>query len=164
MITTIEIVGMILLAIFLGIAVWWFIIAENYRKYLDAYSYSRGAHATKVNQTLNLTCDSDKEICVFRATQICTDPSASNYENSVTDPISSGLSSDTKYGQFDSNTTVDTTNDLGDKCNGATTCAYKFTQAAWPSGMPSCGGETQLIAGYTCIPKDGKCQSYSGST
>jgi len=163
-VSTFEIVGMVLLAILLGVAIWWFVIAENYRKYLSTYSYARGANASKAGETLNLTCDDDKEICVYRATQICTDPDSNNYENPSTDPIASGTSSDDKYGDFSSATTVDLTSDLSGACNGKETCAYKFSPKAWPSGMPSCGGDSQLISAYACVPKGSTCQSYKSSS
>ncbi len=111
-VSTFEVTFMILLAIVLGIAIWWYIIADNFKKYLSGNSYARGANASKAGQTLNLTCDSEKEICVYRAIQVCTDPDASNFENSNTDPFASGMSGNDSYGDYNSSTTVDMTKDL----------------------------------------------------
>lgn len=157
---TFEIIGMVLLAIVLGVAIWWFVIAENYRKYLTTYSYGRGANASKAGQTVHLACDDGKEICVYRATQICTDPDSNNFENPSTDPFAAGTASDDKYGDFSSSTTSDLTNDMSGECNGKETCAYKFMPTRWPSSMPGCAGDTQLISTYACIPKGSTCQSY----
>jgi len=122
---------MVLLAIVLGIVVWWFVIAEKYRKYLGNYSYTRGSNATSSGQTLNLTCDQDKEICVYRAVQICTVPDSNNFESSTLEPIASGLGdNNAAYGDFDPDTTVDLTKDMGRECNGQERCQYKFTQQA----------------------------------
>lgn len=160
-ISTFEVVGMILLAIILGIAIWWYVIADNYRKYLNAGAYSRGANASSAGQTLHLTCDEDKEICVYQATQICTDPDRNNFENSDTDPFASGLTGNNSYGDYDSSTTVDMTISLGTECNGKQNCLYKFDPAQWPVGMPTCNGDTQLISTYVCGAKGSACQNYS---
>ena len=159
-VSTFEIVSMILLAIGLGITIWWFIIAENYRKYLSTYAYARGANASKPGQTLNLTCDDDKEICVYRSTQICTDPDSNNFENKSIDPIAGGKTGNDLYGDFNKSTTVDMTDSLGKECNGKQTCTYKFTPLQWPSGMTPCKGNPQLISTYTCIAKGSICRNY----
>lgn len=161
MITTFEIMGMMLLFIILGFAIWWFLVAQNYRKYLTNYSYTRGANVASKGRSTLLQCDSDKEICVYRAVQICTNPNSSNYENPSTEPMSSGTTGNEKYGQFNKSTTIDMTSDLGGKCDGKEKCAYKFVGKQFPSGM-ICSGKTQLIATYTCIPKNTKCRSYKG--
>lgn len=160
MISTFEIVGMILLVIGMIIAIWWYIVAEKYNNYLKSYSYSRGAHAED-GQTVNLSCDSGKEICVFRATQICTVPDKNNFESSpMGDPIASGKDGTTPYGAFNPNTTVSRTQDMGNSCNGKTTASYVFNSIDFPSGDSwNCPGGTQLISTYTCIPKGTTCQS-----
>lgn len=162
MITTFEVVGMILLFIGLAIAIWWFVVAENFRKYLKTYSYSRGVHATQANQTLNLSCSEGKEICLYKATQICTNPDNNNFEDPTTDPIDSGTSANGMYGQFNPQTTVDLTQDMGSVVNGQRTATFRFTPKEWPDNMASCAGETQLIGTYTCIPTGTSCQSFSG--
>jgi hypothetical protein len=159
MLSTFEIATMILLAIGLMIAIWWYVIAEKYSNYLKTYSYSRGAHAI-AGQTAHLSCDGGKEICVFRATQICTNPDSSNVENPDTDPIASGNDGVTPYGAFNPNTTVSRTKDMGDSCNGKTTASFAFNPVGYSNGGGwNCGGTTQLIATYTCIPKGTTCQS-----
>ena len=152
----------IALVMFLGIGVlismWYFGVAEKYRRYLKRSAYGRGANALKSGDTLNLSCRPGEKICVYRATQICTDPDTKNYENPQTDPIASGLGSDS-YGNYNSSTTVDMTKDLSDKCNGEQTCSYKFASKPYPNGM-KCGGKSQLLSNYTCISGN-NCQSYS---
>jgi len=160
MISTTEIVCMLLLAIFLGIAIWWFVVANNYKKYLDEYSYSRGANVKGSGQIVNLSCDDDKEICVYRATQICSNPTSQNFETSSTDPIDSGLEDSSKmYGQFNPRTTVSRLDDMSQACNGKTTCAFNFQATDFVNGMQCDPVNTQLISTYTCIPKGTTCQS-----
>jgi len=168
MITTTEIVLLVMLTIGLGVAIWWFVVAEKYKSYLRDYSYSRGANVLN-GQTAQLTCGPDKEICVYRATQICTRPGNNNFETSSLEPIASG---DEKidgarafYGDFNPATTHDLTQDMGAKCNGKEKCDYPFSAASgWqaPNGV-ACNGNTQLIATYACIPKGTKCQAWSPS-
>ena len=158
-ISTFEVVMLLLLFVVLLISIWWFSVAEKFRIYLQGYTYGRGANAWKAGQTLNLTCGAGKEICVYRATQICTDPNQDNLENYATDPIASGLDSNDSYGDFNSQTTVDLTDDMSDACNGSSTCSFKFTPKPFPGGM-TCGGNTQLISTYSCIPSGILCQSY----
>lgn len=157
--STFEVIGMFLLAILFGIAVWWFIVSWQYRSYLKHASYARGANATEEGQTLNLSCDQGKEICVYRATQICSDPDSNNFENQQTDPISSGLDGKNSYGDFNSDTTVDRTADMSRECNGKQTSSFKFAAKGWPNGM-TCHGKTQLISTYSCIPKGTTCSNY----
>ncbi len=153
---------MVLLAIGLGIAIWWFVIAEKYRSYLGKYAYARGANATAAGQTLNLTCDQDKEICVYRAVQICTVPDDHNFESSPLEPIASGLGkNNAAYGDFDPDTTVDMTSELNEKCKGQKNCSFMFTPKPWPhNGSCPSDSNTQLISTYSCIPKGSMCQSY----
>ncbi len=158
-ISTLEIVFMVLLAIGVGIAIWWYIVADNYRKYLGGITYARGANGED-GDTINLVCDSDREICVYRATQTCTDPNSNNFENSSTDPISNGTDDSVEYGQFNPNTTVDLISDMGNECNGKQKCSYEFS-ADWSQSPLGCAGISQIISSYTCIPKGGKCQAQS---
>lgn len=163
-ISTFEIAGIILLFILLGVSVWWFVVADKYKKYMSTnYPYTRGAHAWEEGQTLNLKCDGDSEICVYRATQIYTNPDSNNFEDPNTDPIASGTNSNATYGAFDPQTTVDRTVDLGGECNGKNSCFVNFVTSEWPTGMVlGNAGTPQLISTYTCIPSGGTCTSYSG--
>lgn len=166
MITTIEIVLLVMLTIGLGVAIWWFVVAEKYKSYLRDYSYTRGANVIN-GQTAELSCGNDKEICVYRATQICTRPDANNFETSSLDPIATG---DMKidgarafYGDFNPQTTIDRTSHMASACNGKEKCKYPFkVPQGWqaPNGV-ACNGNTQLIATYSCIPKKTKCNSWS---
>jgi len=166
MISTIEIVLLVMLTIGLGVAIWWFVVAEQYKSHLRDYSYARGANALN-GQTVNLKCDSDKEICVYRATQICTRPDSKNFETTSLEPIASG---DEKidgarafYGDFNPATTIDLTQKMGHDCNGKEECQYHFEASpGWqaPNGV-ACNGNTQLIATYSCIPKGTTCQAWS---
>jgi len=166
MISTTEIVLLVMLVIGLGVAIWWFVVAEKFSIYLKNYSYARGANALN-GQTVDLTCGDDKEICLYRATQICTRPDSKNFETSSLEPIASG---DVKidgarafYGDFNPDTTIDLTREMGSEVNGKQKTSYTFTAApGWkaPNGV-ACNGNTQLIASYSCIPKGSRCQSWS---
>ena len=92
----------------------WFAIAERYRHHLKDFKYARGANALGCGKTLNLTCDQDKEICVYKATQICSIPGVNNHEMADSidlEPISGGH--DSPYGSFNPHTTTDLTKDMG---------------------------------------------------
>jgi len=141
--------------VILSYALWWLTVAMKYRTYLKTKSYPRGANVTQ-GQTTNLKCELGNEICVYRATQICTDPGKNNFENPETDPISSGLNdSGEKYGEFNPLTTIDLTKNLSKTCNGSENCSFKFT----PNQNLKCNGEYQLISTYSCIPKNSDCES-----
>lgn len=156
MLSTTEIAGVILLVLLLVVVIWWFAVADRYKRYLKNYSYVRGANAYKLGETLNLTCGKNKKICVSSATQICTHPNSQNFENVNTDPIDSGNSSNRYYGDFDPETTVSLLEDMKKVCDGHGKCEYKFTGKSFPNGM-TCGGNTQLISTYTCVPEDSNC-------
>lgn len=168
MISTIEIVLIVLLTIGLGVGIWWFVIAEKFKTYLANYSYTRGANVVN-GQTAELECDNDKEICVYRATQICTRSDENNFETSSLEPIASGVKeidgARAFYGDFNPATTVDITEEMGKSCDGNETCEYKFeVDKAWKANKGvACDGETQLISTYTCIPKGTECKAWSPS-
>lgn len=166
MISTTEIVLLVMLTIGLGVAIWWFVVAEKFKSYLRDYSYARGANALN-GQTAQLTCGPDKEICVYRATQICTRPDSHNFETSSLEPIASGnakIDGDHAfYGDFNPATTIDLTQHVGAQANGKEKASYAFNAApGWkaPNGV-ACNGNTQLLATYACIPKGTKCQAWS---
>ncbi len=165
MITTTEIVLMIILVIGLGISIWWFVVAEKYRRYLKTYSYARGANALN-GQTVNLECEAGKEICIYRATQICTKPDSNNFESSSLDAIASGNDgSKVKYGDFNPQTTIDLTHDMANKSNGKEKSSYTFNvHDNWtaPNGI-TCNGASQLLATYACVPKGVKCNTWSAA-
>lgn len=168
MITTIEIVLLVMLFIGVCVAVWWFVVAEKFKTYLKHYSYSRGANAL-AGQTVELKCDGDNEICLYRATQICTNPGPGNFEDSSLEPIASGISGQdggahVHYGDFNPNTTIDLTKEMGAEVNGHTSHSYTFNPSSgWTatSGGDPCNGNTQLIAVYTCVPPGGDCHQWS---
>jgi hypothetical protein len=163
--TTPQVMIVLLLVIGVIIGIWLYVVAQRYSNYLDEYSYSRGAHAWQTGQTLDLKCDDGKEICVYRATQICTNPDSNNFE-SAPDSIASGNTSNVPYGAFDPDTTVSRTEDMGKKCNGLSSATFVFNPVDFSGGKPweeVCSAEStsQLIATYTCIPKGSKCTSAS---
>lgn len=165
-ISTFEITFMVLLGIGLIIAIWWFAVAKNYEKYLSTYSYARGANVDSDGGQVQLKCGAGKEICVYRATQICSNPSATNFENQATDPIDAGTGiggGNVDYGQYNPLTTIDRTADMVDECNGAGSYLYTFNAKPFPNGM-ACGGKTQLLATYSCISPHTACQSYTAKT
>ncbi|MGV9199675.1 MAG: hypothetical protein ACOC4M_12750 [Promethearchaeia archaeon] len=138
-------------------AIWWLAVAGHYRLYLNDYKYTRGAHATSGGQTIKLTCDADKQICIDKAVQICSIPDSNNFESSPLEPISAGLDGSSPYGSFNPKTTVDISSDMEKECNGKSTCSYTFKPSAFPVG--SCPSKhTQLIGSYTCIGKDETCK------
>lgn len=166
MISTMEIVLLVMLTIGLGVAIWWFVVAEKYSSYLGGYSYSRGANVLN-GQTAKLMCDSDKEICIHRATQICTLPNEKNFETSSLEPMASGVQkidgARAFYGDFNPQTTVDRTQDMAQACKGKEKCEYKFeAPQGWTArNGVACNGNSQLIATYTCIPKGSECKPWS---
>lgn len=166
-VSTITLFSIFVLMVLLAYAIWLYVIALQRKKFYDDYSYTRGANAWTDNSTIKLACDNDKEICVFRATQICTgNEYPFNYEIRDSDPIASGTSTteNVGYGEFNPNTTVDLTATVGDACNGQNTCSYLFqtSDTPFPNGM-QCRGNAQLISTYTCVPKNtGTCSNYLG--
>ena len=167
MITTTEIVLIVMLTIGVGVAIWWFVVAEKYKSYLGKYSYTRGANATNGNK-IEFSCGGGKKICLYRATQICTRPGANNFETSSLEPIASGDSSldegaNVMYGDFNPQTTIDLTKEIGNLVNGKNKAEYTFNApTGWkaPNGV-ACNGNSQLIATYACIPEGGDCSSWS---
>lgn len=147
MIGTTELTFLILLVIVLAIVIWWFAVAMNYKSHLNKSTYTKGANGT-ANENIKMKCGSGKKIYVYKATQICTNPDSSNFENSNLEPFSGGTQN-TTYGDFDPNTTVDFTTKMGRECNGKNECTFKFV-SDWSSKGTECNGESQLIATYDC--------------
>jgi len=167
MISAFEITGIILLFIGVALVVWWYIEAANYDAMLDGVSFARGANliykpgGSDADNTITMSCPEGKQVCVYQATQICTNPDANNVENATTDPILSTL--DDSWGKFDPARTVDLTEELNINCGtgageavSAGSCPpYVFAPQDIPGSGQSwsdfCGGgATHLIATYTC--------------
>ena len=153
---TTKIFLIIILIVGMIVALWWFVIPLRYRLSLNKFTYARGANAWKANQHVNLSCGVGKEICVYKATQICTIPDSNNFESSHADPMSiSSKKGIGGYGDFDPTTTVDLTDSLGKQCNGKGECRYRFI----PNNSLACPAEnSQLISTYTCVPKNNECK------
>jgi hypothetical protein len=190
MVSTTEIVIIVALIICLGLAIWWLAVAYRYGETLTSFSYARGANidtgtSTKSGNTgdgsVNLTCDPDREICVWRATAICTGAEnalPSGNREAGPEPISNGINNtNTSYGDFDPITTFDLTSDLGGKANGQQSVTYNFKGSnLWTGTSGSVcpfsqfdqttqvGVRPQLIAAYSCIPKGTPCISYKPPT
>lgn len=173
MISTGEVFMLLFLLLLLGVGIWAFFIFKKQRDGLLDFRFTRGANATiapgQNSVDVEFNCGPGKEICVYRATQICTGVSPDGFENSPLDPMSNGKDSDAAYGDFNPNTTVDLTKKLAQAVNGQQSAVYKFVRD-WSSKPQDCSvnGQplnTQLIATYTCYPKgsteNGKCQSWS---
>lgn len=165
MISTGEIVLIAFFAVVLGVAIWWFAVAYHYGTTISDFSYSRGANIDpgpgKSTGSVQMTCDSDREICVTRATVICTGTNGvANFDISPLNPYASGLDGKTTYGDFNPSTTADLTKTLSDAANGKQSFTYDFDG---DKSLPTCKGpgtiRPQLIASYTCIPKGQKCSS-----
>lgn len=169
-----SIVAMVFLTTTIGITVWYFVVAYKYKQTLNNFSYTRGANLDtkdKNKGTVNLKCESGAEICVWKATAICTGPlrgAASNSEGGP-EPISNGLNGNSAYGDFDINNTIDLTADMAGQANGKQSYTYNFDTTKKNFGGNLCpmnydtksgtGVRPQLISTYTCIPKGTKCQS-----
>ena len=154
---------LIVVFIIFSLAVWNLIIVVKYKNKLDGYSYTRGANKSTPG-AVKLKCGNGKEICVYRATQICTNPTVNNFEKDETDPIDSGYNNPNNYGKFNTQTTVNLKNDMSKKCDRKQECIYNFAgkwsgETDGQSLLTECGGNTQLISTYTCIPKGSKCKS-----
>ena len=171
--TTGEIVVLIFLIIIVAIIIWYFAVAYQFGQTLNNFSYTRGANLDtkdKNKGTVKLTCEQGNEICVWKATAICSGAisSASNSEGGP-EPISNGGSGNSAYGQFDVNDTIDLTKDMSGKANGKQNYTYNFDVTNRSFGKSTCpmnydtktgaGQRPQLIATYTCIPKGTKCVS-----
>lgn len=154
---TFDIVGVVLLMIGVGLAIWWFVIAWKYKTYVASSSFARGANVAGNDKKAMLSCDSGHEICVYRATMIYSSPNTNNYENKNTDPIASGLNDGTRYGMYDPRTTTSLTAHMGGICNGKQTCEYDFSTQQFPGGITATPKNTQLISSYTCIPQGTSC-------
>ena len=157
---------LVFLALLLGIAAWWFVVAFQYGKTLKMFAYSRGANvdpgAGKTAGKVDLKCDAEREICVWRATAVCTGTNGVvNHESSPLDAYSTGTTGTTKYGAFNPSTTTDLTAALGGAANGKESYTYNFNGK---TALPKCIGSgtnstvrPQLVATYSCIPKGQKC-------
>lgn len=136
-----EIWLILVLIVSIGVGVWYFVVADNYRRYLDESVYTRGVNGT-AGDSLVMQCGSDKTIRVYKATQVCTNPSSNNFEDMSIDPYNSD-------GSFNPQTTTDVSQELSE-CNGSQFCPFEFTEQPFPGGM-KCPGEVQLIATYDCV-------------
>jgi hypothetical protein len=178
-----EIVVIVVLFAVLAIAIAWFVIAYQYRQTLTVFSYTKGANldtgtvgqGTSGAGAVVMTCDVDREICVWRATAVCTGSisSESNTEGGI-EPISNGLGqtgglNGSPYGDFDPVNTVDLTSQLS-KGNGQQKFIYDFEGKTLNFGGTTCpisynqttgsGVRPQLIATYSCIPTGSVCNSW----
>jgi hypothetical protein len=185
MISAFEITVIILLAIGVGLVVWWYIEASNYDAMLDGVPFAKGANliykpeGTDADNTITMSCPEGKQVCVYQATQICTNPvnpndDDGNYETSLTDPICSTLGDN--WGKFNPATTIDLTADLNSNCGTGSgeavstgSCSYVFNPQSFPFSGGVCGNPNgvHLIATYTCQPavladgSQGTCQPTS---
>jgi len=165
-----EVFCVLVLLFILAYAIWFYVMQLNRKKFMDSYIYSRGANAWKDKSNINLSCGEGREICVFRATQICSgnDDSGFNFEIPSTDPISSGEDDGVFYGDFNPKTTLDLTPNLKEECNGKNQCTYVLDSSVTPFPFEpneKCDpNNVQLLATYSCVPKGGICKDYLGNT
>ena len=172
-----EIVLISALVILVGVCLWWLIIGYKYNQSITSFSFTRGANidtgkvgtGTTGKGTVNMDCGPDREICVWKATGICSGAisSEANVESLVTEPISGDVKT---YGDFNPSTTLDLTQDMITKANGKQSYSYNFdgTKVMTPGGIcpfqsynqkQNYGQRPQLIATYTCIPTGTVCNS-----
>ena len=164
-----------MLCIGIGLVVWWYMEAANYDTMLDGVPFAKGANliydpaGTPADNTVTMSCPTGKQVCVYQATQICTNPTPGNYETLETDPIITDASNP-GWSKFNPDTTVNLTQALNAACGvvsmGAPvtkgTCQYVFNPTSTPFTAPmTCGGATHLIANYTCEPAGAPCNSTS---
>jgi len=162
-----SITVLICFAVILVISVWWFVVGFKYSQSVGQFSYPRGANldttASAPFGNVNLECDGGKQICVWRATGICTGESTNNFELGQ-DPFSGGSPSNPNaYGDFDPSVTLDLTQDMIGLVNGKETATYSFNRMGSNGKRQiTCGNGTrpQLIATYSCVPPGGSCTSY----
>ena len=178
-ISTIEICIIVALTVGIAIASWWLAIVYKYNGVVTSFTYSRGANLDtgsvgKGNTgigSVELTCDTSREICVWKADTICSGGSTFNGEIGV-EPISGNTAT---YGQFDPNTTVDITQKLALVANGQQSYTYKFDATQIKFGGKICpygdynqaanvGARPHLIATYSCVPKGSECKTFKPST
>jgi len=175
-ISTGEIVMLIFLALILGVATWWFVVAYQYRKTLNMFAYTRGANVDpgpgKSTGTVDMKCDSEREICVWRATAYCTGTNGVINNEIIPGAYSNGEKGNPiPYGGFDvvaKTGAVDLTSILSKTANGKESYTHKFDGGMAFAGkcVPRTSSETtrpQLIATYSCIPKGQKCTTWSGT-
>jgi len=170
-----EIVILVFLLIIVALVIWYFAIAFMYGQKLNNFSYTRGANLDtkdKNKGTVNMSCEQGAEICVWKATAICSGPNSSSNTELGPEPISNGLNGNSAYGQFDVNNTIDLTKDMATKADGKQNYSYNFdvtNRNFGGSGGKACpmnydpktgaGQRPQLIATYSCIPPGTKCVS-----
>ena len=180
MISAFEITAIILLAIGVALVAWWYIEAASYDSMLDGVPFAKGANliynpdGTDTENTVTMTCPEGKQVCVYQATQICTNPLTGNIEDPATDPISSDL--DGTWGKFNTKTTIDLTQELNSGCGvmasgdfvAKGSCSYVVgskidEHTTNGSGTFKCENPDgqHFIATYTCEPIGSKCQSTS---
>ena len=173
MIEASDIVIIVGLVVGIAIATWWFVVAYKYGKTVDQFSYARGANLDTGNTgkgNIVLQCDNNTEICVNKATAICTGAinQLSNTEGGP-EPIANGLNNTGMYGDFNKNNTVDLTGQLSKLANGKNIYEYCFDATGMTFGGGACpfssfdkktgvGQRPQLIATYTCMPKGTPCK------
>ena len=166
------------LAIGIAIATWWFVVAYKYGKTVDTFSYARGANldtgvvgpGNTGKGNITLQCGPDAQICVYKATAICTGAinQGSNTEGGP-EPIANGLNNTGTYGDFNKNNTVDLTGALSKLANGKNKYEYCFDAREMSFGNGICpynqfdkksgvGQRPQLIATYTCVPTGTPCK------
>ncbi len=157
-IQTFDFVGIVLLMAAVGLAIWWFVIAWKYKTHVASSIFARGANVASSDKKAMLSCDDGHEICIYRATMICTNPNANNFEARDTDPIASGIGEgNTRYGEYNPRKTTSLTAHMGSACNGKQTCEYDFSTQKFPAGITALPDNTQLISSYTCIPHGTAC-------
>ncbi|HSA76318.1 MAG TPA: hypothetical protein VLE02_02115 [Nitrosarchaeum sp.] len=130
-----------------------FVFVSSYKYRKDAYDYSfvRGASGDAGSQ-INFECPSGYNICLYRATEICTNPTSNNFEDTQYDSFNYD-------GSFNYNVAIDRTQLIKSMVNGKNKFTYYFNPSAnTPSGI--CGGKKQLISSYACTNDMSQCKSY----
>lgn len=162
----ISLIGILIVAL-VGVIFWYF-SAEKFSEVNSKVSTGRGLNIDpgpgKSTAMVKLTCgDDDHKICVYRANVICTGNDGKNNFENRSAPFADGSPSQGSYGNFNKLSTLDITKDLGKIVNGKKESDYDFNPLSDYSNFKcdlSGNGRAQLIANYSCIPKDETCKSY----
>ena len=180
MIGTSEILTIAILIILIIVAIFWAITVYKRRKSLENFSYQQGANldtglvgnGITGAGTVNFQCALNEEICLWRATAICSGIGPTGNEEASVTPFSNGVNSPTPYGDFNVNSTIDLTSAISSVVNGESITSYDFdnSKLTWPAGLGQCistydqtsgqGIRPQLIATYACIPRGSTCKNY----
>jgi hypothetical protein len=123
----------------------------KFKRDMENMSFTRGANG-EMGDTIHMECPPGYNICLYRATEICTSPTPTNFEDISTDCFNND-------GSFNYSAAIDRTKSMSALVNGKNSYDYIFNaNYNTPSGI--CRGKKQLIATYACTNNMNSCVSY----